>query len=133
MLAGLVETFGEGPAAILLLIGGAACCALPLWTFRARGAWVTREARVEEIAARRTLGSSTWAVLVSYDAPDHGPVRATVPVNIARRPVAPGERIAVLTHPVHPGRAVLGRWEGAGTPVMAGLLLLLGAFVIVAR
>ncbi|MEO1275354.1 MAG: hypothetical protein AAFV96_08150, partial [Pseudomonadota bacterium] len=64
LLDWLRETLGTGPAVLLLLGAAVATAVLPLWTYRARGAWpvVTARVQVFDIMVRRAAMSLTRAV-----------------------------------------------------------------------
>ncbi|MEL6196705.1 MAG: DUF3592 domain-containing protein [Pseudomonadota bacterium] len=127
----LIQTLGTGPAAALLVLGGVASAILPLWTYRARGAWPAVRARVVDIAARRTLMSNTWTVFVAYTPlGQQDEVSARVQVNIVKQPLRPGDGITVRHGLTSPERAIVSRWDGASTPLMIAPLFLLGAIVI---
>lgn len=122
----LIGTLGARGAAALLALGALAALAVPLLTWRDRRGWTPTEARVDDISARRSLASSTWAIQVSFEA-DGKPRSAIVPVNLVRRPLAVGDTITILRHPRYPGRVAVTPWQGAGTGLMVAAFLALGA------
>lgn len=131
LLDWLRETLGTGPAVVLLLGAAVATAILPLWTYRARGAWPVVTARVKDIAARRTMMSNTWTVWVTYTPQGHTEaVEARVQLNIVQTPIKPGDPVQVLHGLTSPERAVVSRWDGASTPLMIAPLFLIGALVI---
>lgn len=130
LLAGLADLLGRGPAAGLLGLLALALVALPVVTWARRGRWRRLDARVEAVAPRRSLATGAWTVEIAYEA-GHGTGserRASVPVNLQRHPLSPGDRLAVLVDPDRPGRVASSRWQGAATPWMIAPLVALAAF-----
>lgn len=124
----VIESIGTTASATLMAVLGLILLAVPVYAWLDRRAWTRAEARVIDIPQRRSLASSTWAVLMEYEA-GGTTRRTTLGVNIQKRPLARGDRIEILHHPKNPDRTALGYGDGWSTWVMAAGLMFLFAFV----
>ncbi|MEO1318796.1 MAG: hypothetical protein AAFW01_19750 [Pseudomonadota bacterium] len=131
LLQSVEETLGRGPTTALILLFALGIACTPLLVWRWRGDWEPVEAVVLGVASRRTLASNTHAVayrVLDEEAPRETPVQ----IDIRKRPLSPGDRIALLRNP-RSGRIVRDRWDGASVPLMFAPLIALGAVALYAE
>ncbi|MBK0398937.1 DUF3592 domain-containing protein [Limibaculum sp. M0105] len=129
-MSGLVERFGEGPVALVLLALAIVSFLQPILAWVARGRWPRVQARVVDVPTRRSLASGKWSVAIAFTAPDGSNIETHVPVNIARHPLKRGDFIEIMHHPHTPTRTALTKFEGASAGFGVAALCLIGAVAL---